>query len=72
MAKEGQCKVAWLKDNEVLEEDCVQAPHELKEPVRSEVILVKATLRPRAPACACLKARLLLLDSGPKLFLQVV
>ena len=72
MAEEGQRGVAWLEDSEVLEEDCTQAPHELKEPVRSEVILVKATLCPGAPARACLKARLLLLDPGPELFLQVV
>jgi hypothetical protein len=72
MAEEGQCRVARLEDSEVLEKDNTQASHELKKAVCGEVVLVKATLCPRAPARARFKARLLLLDPRPELLLQVV
>jgi len=47
-------------------------PYELEEAVGGEVVLVEAALYPRAPACARLTARLLLLDLGPELLLEGV
>jgi hypothetical protein len=72
VGKEWQRGVARLQDGEVLQEDCAQAPHELKEAVGGEVVLVEPALRPAAAARARLKARLLLLDPRPELLLQRV
>jgi hypothetical protein len=46
--------------------------YELKEAVGGEVVLVEAALYPRAPARACLIARLLLLNLGLELLLEGV
>jgi hypothetical protein len=47
-------------------------PYELKEAISGEVVLVEATLYPRAPARACLTAHLPLLDPGLELLLEGV
>jgi hypothetical protein len=47
-------------------------PYELKEAIGGEVVLVEATLYLRAPARACLIARLLLLNLGLELLLEGV
>jgi hypothetical protein len=44
--------------------------YKLKEAVSSKVILVKAALYSRIPACVCLIARLLLLNPGLELLLE--
>jgi hypothetical protein len=60
----------WLEDGEVLEEDNIEVPYELKEAVSGEVVLVEAALYPYAPAHVRLIARLSLLDPGLELLLE--
>ena len=48
-------KGVWLKDSEVLKKDYTQTLHKLKKLVYNKVILIKATLRLKAPARTCLK-----------------
>jgi len=48
----------------------VEVLYKLKEAISSEVILIKAALYLRIPACARLIARLLLLDLGLELLLE--